>query len=199
MSWSISNAISNISNCSKYLKYLKYFKIFQIFQNISNISKYFKFYTLSQVHSSLPTSQVQLEGKEQLRKTQPQNPQVKKMPDFTIELFYSISQKKCVFQLCALFYSLITGFRIRQVYSSCHPSQRCNQHPQIFRGEFSLIIFDNSYYIVRGQSSFTLFCKIQVSLITHTYNVTTEENVTELEEEISYDVTELRMDPDYIR
>ena len=38
-----------------------------------------------------------------------------------------------------------------------------------------------------------------MSLITHTYNVTTEENVTELEEEISYDVTELRMDPDYIR
>ena len=38
-----------------------------------------------------------------------------------------------------------------------------------------------------------------MSLITHTYNVTTEENITELEEEITYDVTELRMDPDYIR
>ena len=29
--------------------------------------------------------------------------------------------------------------------------------------------------------------------------MTTEENITELEEEITYDVTELRMDPDYIR
>ena len=38
-----------------------------------------------------------------------------------------------------------------------------------------------------------------MSLISHTYNVTTEENITELEEEITYDVTELRMDPDYIR
>ena len=38
-----------------------------------------------------------------------------------------------------------------------------------------------------------------MSLITNTYNVTTEENITELEEEITYDVTELRMDPDYIR
>ena len=36
-------------------------------------------------------------------------------------------------------------------------------------------------------------------MISHTYNVTTEENITELEEEITYDVTELRMDPDYIR
>ena len=40
---------------------------------------------------------------------------------------------------------------------------------------------------------------LKVSMITHTYNVTTEENITQLEEEITYDVTELRMDPDYIR
>ena len=44
-----------------------------------------------------------------------------------------------------------------------------------------------------------IFEYLKVSLITHTYNVTTEENITELEEEITYDVTELRMDPDYIR